>query len=331
MITAADFSRLSPADKAQLIYAQAQADVSTRLWRAALGSGEDNGDAGATGTSTVPGFTLDSLLSLLMPKNTAGGVPSAATPATPASPDLLTLSKVTPPPGIASALDPLMIGRTGAEGPVTGLGPNARYRSVLDSAAERTGIPAPALAAIVNAEAAKAGDGGWKTGSRNPRSSAAGLGQFLSGTWEGEAERPGTWLNATAARQGWLSGDGKILPAARSALLALRYDASASINATADYASRSLAQLKQAGIAIGDDMDAVARAAYIGHHLGVGDAIRFLKGGLDSGRATVLLKAQIGSASASARIMRAGDAATAHRSWLLDFVSRNVTPARFAS
>jgi hypothetical protein len=220
---------------------------------------------------------------------------------------------------------------SGSSNLLGGLGPNMRYGQVLATAAARTGIPAAALAAIVDAEAGKACDGSWKTGSRNPRSSAAGLGQFLSGTWQGEAERPGTWLHDTAASRGWLGSNGRLLPAARSALLALRYDGTASINATADYARSSVAHLKQAGIAVGEDIASVARAAYLGHHLGAGDSVRFLKGGLDSGRARLLLDAQVGSVDASQRIARTGDAASAHRSWLLDFVNRHVTPSRFAA
>jgi len=214
---------------------------------------------------------------------------------------------------------------------VTGLGPNARYKAVLDAAAKRTGIPAAALAAIVDAEAGKGCDGAWKTASRNPRSSAAGLGQFLGGTWQGEAERAGTWLHDVAAKQGWLGDNGRVLPAARSALLALRYDGAASIHATADYALRSVAQLQHAGIEIGSDVVTVARAAYLGHHLGTGDAIRFLKGGLDPSRAKVLLDAQVGAASATQRIAQSGNAASAHRSWLLGFIDRHITPSRFAA
>ena len=49
------------------------------------------------------------------------------------------------------------------------------------------------------------GKGGrWQVMSRNPRSSAAGLGQFLSGTWIGEAQRKGTYLNEVARTRGWI-------------------------------------------------------------------------------------------------------------------------------
>lgn len=317
MIVSNDLSRLAPAEKAALIYAQAQSDVSARLWRAALGT-DDSFDRDASASAQCPEFNIDSLLALLMAK-------SDDTPETPAAP------VVTPPVSApATAARPAVAASPPNSTAITGLGPNAQYRTALDAAAARTGIPVAALAAIVDAEAGKTCDGAWKTNSRNPRSSAAGLGQFLGGTWQGEAERPGTWLHGVASQQGWLGEDGRVLPAARSALLALRYDATASINATADYARRSVAQLEKAGIAIGNDVVTVARAAYLGHHLGTGDAIRFLKGGLNPGRAKVLLDAQIGSANANQRIAQTGDAAAAHRSWLLGFIDRHITPERFA-
>ncbi len=317
MMVSNDFSRMSASEKAALIYSQAQSDVTARLWRAALGSETDSQDE-TQSAQRCETFNLDSLLSLLAPPSDKGstGAPASLDAQTPAG------------PAPTSATAPVA---TAAAGPVAGLGPNSAYRSTIDAAAERTGLPAAALAAIVDAEAGKNCDGKWNTTSRNPRSSAAGLGQFLAGTWQSEAERAGTWLNGIASRQGWLGEDGRVLPAARSALLALRYDAATSINATADYALRSVRQLKNAGVDVGSDVATVARAAYLGHHLGTGDAIRFLKGGLDSGRARLLLDAQVGTVSANRRIAASGDAASAHRSWLLDYVDRHVTPGRFVS
>lgn len=344
MIAATDLSRLAPADKAAIIYAQARSDVATRLWRAALGSYDDSEtDGAAVRGGDCTEFNLDTLLSLLGSKGAAGAPSAVAPPAAPMttgmapSPTAAAPASTTAAPGARDAgfLDAGSSGSGGHDAApsdlLSGLGPNMRYGEVLVAAAARTGIPAAAIAAIVDAEAGRGCDGKWNTGSRNPRSSAAGLGQFLSGTWQGEAERPGTWLHDTALSHGWLGSNGRLLPEARSALLALRYDGTASINATADYASSSVAHLRRAGITIGDDVASVARAAYLGHHLGAGDSVRFLKGGLDSGRARVLLDAQVGTASASQRIARAGDAASAHRSWLLDYVNRHITPARFGA
>jgi hypothetical protein len=315
MIVNADVARLAPPEKAAMIYAQARADVSARLWRAALGSPDDRGGE-ATGMAGNTEFSMDSLLSLLAPKSDFKTPSRLPTMGSTTAANIMESANPTSPAQQVSAS-------------VSGLGANAKFSDVLDAAASRTGIPAAALAAIVDAEAAKGGGGAWKTASRNPRSSAAGLGQFLGGTWQGEAERAGTWLHQTAVSQGWIGDNGRVVPSARSALLALRYDGAASINATADYARHTVGALKRAGIAIGDDIVSVSHAAYLGHHLGMGDAVKFLKGGLDSGRARRLLEAQVGPARANDRIAQSGDAAGAHRSWLLEFVGRHVNPVRF--
>ena len=182
----------------------------------------------------------------------------------------------------------------------------------------------------MHAEAAKGRGGSWQAFSRNPRSSAAGLGQFLSGTWAGMAETRGTWLNDVARTRGWLGENGRVLSGARSALLQLRYDPSASIETTADYARRNLDGLRRAGVSIGTGAATIAQSAYLGHHLGLGDAVKFMRGGLDANRARVLLAAQVGAGTASRHIAAAGNASVAHRAWFMDFVGRNIRPERFA-
>ena len=320
MIGRIDLDRLRPEQKAELIYTQARTELSSRLWRAALGS-EPAPDAAQSPTSGGPlSGNLDALLAVL----TNGGRAEAPAPRR---------SELPGPPLPASTAVPEAKAPVGAAevGRAGGLGPNSHHQASLERAAQRTGIPTAALAAIVDAEAAKSRDGSWKLYSRNPRSSAAGLGQFLAGTWIGEAERPGTWLNQVARNRGWLSEGGKVIKDARSELLALRYDGETSIHATADYAKGNLDRLRNAGVEIGGGVEKVAQAAYLGHHLGAGDAIKFLKGGIDDRRAATLLKAQIGSASANARLAQTGDASAAHRQWLLGFVERHIRPERFSA
>lgn len=315
MIVRNDISSLSPQEKANLVYSQARSEAVNRLWRAALGDPDRDSAAIQNATAEPAGLGLNQLLGML-----AKGAPSSAAPA--------------PAPAIAaeaveSATSAAPIATGG--GSAGGLGANAVHLPSLERAASRTGIPANALAAIVNAEAAKGKGGRWQTMSRNPRSSAAGLGQFLSGTWIGEAQRKGTYLNEVARTHGWLDNSGKVLSGCRSALLATRYDADTSINAIADYAKGNLDRLRRAGVEIGGSAEKIAQSAYLGHHLGAGDAIRFMKGGLDPARARTLLYAQVGAARASQRIAATGNATQAHRTWLLDYVGRNIQPARFAA
>ncbi|MEN2786131.1 peptidoglycan-binding protein [Sphingomonas qilianensis] len=317
MIERADAAQAAALRRAELIYAQARGEVSDRLWQAALGSG-DHGATRDPAVRSAQGMSLDTLLALTMPDDVDRQRSSRAFRRARATPGAEPLDLAAPPP-LASA------------GPArTDLGVNAGMTDIVEAAAARTGIPAPALAAIVNAEAAKDGAGRWQVFSRNPRSSAAGLGQFLSSTWKDEAERAGTWLNDLCHTRGWINDSGK-LTAPRSQLLALRYDPEASINAIADYARANVARLRAAGVPVGAQLDDIARAAYFAHHLGIGDAIKFLQGGLPAPRARHLLSAQIGDGAASRRIAELGDPVAAHRAWLLGFVGSNIRPARFAA
>jgi hypothetical protein len=330
MVDAAAFRQLPPAQRAELLYQQARADMARSLWNAAIGTGDGAGGRGAADGARAaarPAETLDlaSLLALLTEPQGAAIAPSGAPP------QVIRGDPRSPPPWAEADGRARGDGQGRAPAQSAGLGPNAVYRATLAAAAARTGIPAEALAAIVNAEAAQASDGSWLRYSRNPRSSAAGLGQFLSGTWKGEAEQPGTWLNAYAQAQGWLNARGHVRSDAKSDLLALRYDPRASIETIADYARTNVAKMRDAGIAIGQDATAIAKAAYLAHHLGLGDAIRFAKRGLDSGRAEYLLAAQIGAAAANQRILACGDATQAHRTWLLDYVARQFKPSRFSA
>lgn len=348
MINATQLAALSPQKRAQVIYAEAQSQLSTRLWRAALGDG-DNKDTRDTSPFSPNNMKMDSLLGLLGGREGMAATQghcachcacSCHQPTAGSATD----AKIAPRVGTTGAgtIDPeeprsytppsLTSGTPGtvASGDLK-LGPNARYAATFAQAEARTGIPASALAAIVDAEAAKTSDGSWNTHSRNPRSSAAGLGQFLSGTWQDLAQTEGTWLNKYAAERGWLDGRGRLQTGNRAELLALRYDPQASILGVADLAKANLDRLEKGGVRVRTDAETLAKAAYLGHHLGLGDAKKFLSGGIDSGRARMLLAAQIGSSAAAQRIASTGDATQAHRQWLLGFIDRRIRPEAFAA
>ncbi|MBB6124130.1 peptidoglycan-binding protein [Sphingobium subterraneum] len=311
-ITEGQAARLSPRQKADVILSAARADMAQRLWQVAIGGADDDEPAvaGVRAQGDAP-LTLDAVLATL-------GIADNITPSvgSPAPVDI-----PTPPQTKSMARSPSPAG--------AGLGANEAFRPALATASARTGIPQAALAAIVDAEASRGPDGAWNPLSRNPRSSAAGLGQFLSGTWIGMAQQPDTFLHDAARQRGWLDAQGRVRGEARSALLALRDDAAASIETVADYARVNIARLRHAGVPIGSGVGATAQAAYLGHHLGLGDAVKFLRGTIDAGRAERLLSAQVGDVQARRLIAGAGDAALAHRTWLTAYVARSVRPDRY--
>jgi murein DD-endopeptidase MepM/ murein hydrolase activator NlpD len=189
------------------------------------------------------------------------------------------------------------------------LGPNAEFREYVKTAGQRAGVVLQAVAAVMNAEAAKDKTGKWKADSKSPASSATGMTQFLDGSWIGEALRTGTHLNAKALQNGWLSKDAKgqlqfkkadgsfvtgpnlvcklmvlVKPKRVSSdanlqkLLDLREQAEYAIIGAMDYAKGNLDALFAKGYDVAGLNDTEkARIMYLCHHLGIGDAVHFIQ------------------------------------------------------
>ncbi len=189
------------------------------------------------------------------------------------------------------------------------LGVNNVYRDWVKKAATRSGLMPQAVAAVMNAEAAKDKTGKWEPNSKSSKSSATGMTQFLDASWIGEAVRNGTYLHDKCVKEGWLSQDDKgawrfkksdatfltapglerklrkLLTGRRKSsdknlqkLLNLRYEPEFAIMAAMDYAKANLANLAGRGYAV-DSLNEVekARIMYLCHHLGLADAIHFIQ------------------------------------------------------
>ncbi|MEL6977450.1 MAG: hypothetical protein AAGM38_02080 [Pseudomonadota bacterium] len=211
------------------------------------------------------------------------------------------------------------------------LGPNQDYAPHFAEAARRSGLSAAAIAALIDAEAAKTASGAWDPRSGNTRSTARGLGQFLQATWLAEAAKRHRLLNQEARARGLLDARGRPKSAtAEAALLALRDDPRLSIIAAAEMAAEHVLRLAAAGHAAGGEAEA-ARLAYLAHHAGYTGARAHLRGERDAARAAVRLRANLTDAQASKWLdAHKGAPAEAYAAWLDSYVAERVAPQRFA-
>jgi hypothetical protein len=210
---------------------------------------------------------------------------------------------------------------------------NERYREALLQAQSITSIDAAALAALIDAEAAKIGSGAdagvWDAKSSNATTSASGLTQFLDATWCEMACRPGKLLNKTARQSKMVSADNQLVANMRKGLLALRFDPTMSIVTAAEYGADNLKALikdKLIDSNIGDDDS--AWHIYLAHHEGLGGAEHFLRN--DQTIPFDKLVSQVGIARANQLVLAAGgDVTIAYRKWLTDFMEQKIQPSRF--
>jgi hypothetical protein len=209
------------------------------------------------------------------------------------------------------------------------LGPNAIYRPHLLRAQRITDIDAAALAALIDAEAAKLPNGQWNSQSAASTSSAAGLTQFLAGTWRAHARKRDTLLNKTGKEKGHITSMNDIVPSRDDELLKLRFDTELSIVSAAEYGLMNLTALIDDGLVsdqIGDDEK--ARFIYLAHHEGLGGAQGFLRG--TKSYTFSDLVTQVGNSKAQAFVDAAGgDTTRAYRTWLNGYMDSRIQPSRF--
>jgi peptidoglycan hydrolase-like protein with peptidoglycan-binding domain len=218
-------------------------------------------------------------------------------------------------------------------GPDLVLGPNERYRDALLQAQSITSIDAAALAALIDAEAAKISGGAdagvWDPKSNNASTGAGGLTQFVEGTWCDMAKRPGKVLNKTARQNGMVTSSNQLVANMTKGLLALRFDPTLSIVTAAEYGFDNLKALVKDQLVdsnIGDDDR--AWHIYLAHHEGLAGAEHFLRN--DETIPFSKLVSQVGIARANQLVVAAaGDVTIAYRKWLTDYMDQKIQPSRF--
>ncbi|ENA9094160.1 hypothetical protein ABG138_004415 [Salmonella bongori] len=124
------------------------------------------------------------------------------------------------------------------------------------------------------------------------------------------------------------------LPASRNGRgkqwLNLRFKPEYAIMAAVDYGVENLASLKMAGYNIDGLNDAEkAKLIYLTHHLGLSDAIHFIKDNITEDNAKKLLIAQVGDESAISKAKKNGGYMKAHRKWLMDYIDNNIKIVKY--
>lgn len=122
--------------------------------------------------------------------------------------------------------------------------------------------------------------------------------------------------HATKALQSWLN---------------LRFEPEFIIMAAVDYGLYNLAQLQAAGYSVDTLNDAnKAKIFYLTHHLGLGDAKRFIRKTITEESAHKLLVAQVGAKNAAERAFKNSNSyIKGHRTWLSDYIDRNINLEKF--
>lgn len=213
------------------------------------------------------------------------------------------------------------------------LGVNEPFRAAVESAGQLTGIDSSALAAVIDAEAAKIGSGAnkgmWDKNSFNSSSGAGGMTQFLESTWIGHAQGVGHLLNTRGKELGYVSASNKVVAGKKNDLLKLRFDPLFAIVSAAEYGADNLKILAHAGVLpanLTDDQR--ARYIYLAHHEGASGAKGFLNGTKLYTRSDLVR--QVGANKADTYIAKHhGDASAAYRAWLNDYMDLKIVPSRW--
>jgi hypothetical protein len=174
---------------------------------------------------------------------------------------------------------------------------------------------------------------GWDERSAPPRGTARGATQFLEGTWLGEAQRPGTYLNEVARSKGFVDFRDQVVAGKNDELLNLRYDITLAVVAAAEYDKNELGKLAQSEPWLfPQDMTDTQKAhyLYLAHHEGGRGASDILNRTLGDSRASVLLANNVpNQEKRDALLARHGSPSAAYQAWIREYLDERVQPDRF--
>lgn len=195
---------------------------------------------------------------------------------------------------------------------------NNKYRPYIVSAAKRHGFTPHSLAAVIDAEAAKIKKTGeWDVNSKASSSSAAGLTQFLDGTWLSMC------TDKTSLVGQYVLANPKLSKAQK---LNLRFNAEMAIDAAAAYA---ISNFKASRLPYQNltEPSSMAKFAYLLHHEGSTGGKNFVLNNLSEERAHKLLYIQFGkngAKQATAFLNRFKNAKEAYGAWLRNYIDGHI-------
>ena len=195
---------------------------------------------------------------------------------------------------------------------------NNKFRLYIIGAAKRHGFTPQALAAVIDAEAAKIKKTGeWDVNSKANSSSAAGLTQFLDGTWMEMCNNKNSLVGQYVEANPHLSKIQK---------LKLRFNAEMAIDAAAAYA---ISNFKASGLPYQNliEPSSIAKFAYLLHHEGSSGGKKFVLNSLNEDRAHKLLFTQFGKngeKQAASFLKRYKNAKEAYGAWLRNYIDGHI-------
>lgn len=138
--------------------------------------------------------------------------------------------------------------------------------------------------------------------------------------------RKGYSLAQTLNSDTYLNGRATAKDANLQKLLDLRFKADFAIHTAVDYGTQNLKGLEERGIHTSSLPDSEkAKIIYLTHHLGLGDAIEFIRRSMGPKKARHLYEQQVGVTAAEEEADEfGGDYVAAHRAWLQGFIDNKI-------
>lgn len=172
---------------------------------------------------------------------------------------------------------------------------------------------------------------GWMTETtitvkQGKKSSEKRVPAFKLANGEFVTARKGYSLAQTLNCSTYLNGRATAKDANLQKLLDLRFKADFAIHTAVDYGLQNLKGLEDRGIHTSALPDSEkAKMIYLTHHLGLGDAIEFIRRSMGPKKARHLYEQQVGAKAAEAEADEfGGDYVAAHRAWLQGFIDNKI-------